>query len=48
MSVEDFTEDLKERVGDLGDCALKLLHVDMDDSYHVVVVPKGSLDRKNN
>ena len=39
-STEELYEQVKERVGPLGRAALKLVHSEMDDAWHVVVGSK--------
>ena len=37
MSTEEYYEQIKNTVGSLGNAALRLVHSEMDDSWHVTV-----------
>lgn len=41
MSTAEYFERIKNRVGPLGRAALRLLHTDMDDSWHIVIGRSG-------
>ncbi len=38
VSTNEYYEQVKERVGSLGGAALRLVHSDMDDAWHIIVV----------
>ena len=40
MSVEAYFEQITDKVGPLGRAALRLVHSDMDDAWHIIVAPK--------
>jgi hypothetical protein len=43
VGTEEYFEQVKEKAGPLGRAALRLVHSEMDDAWHVVVVPQAPL-----